>query len=82
MAVKTVWVEDGCILCSACVSECPEVFVIAGDSCYVRRDVREDGVEDENRAAKSPLKAAVQGSLEAGIKSAASACPVEVIKFQ
>lgn len=82
MAIKTVWVEDGCILCSACVSECPEVFLIAGDSCLVRMGVREDGVEDENRMAKSPLKAAVQASLEAGIKAAVSACPVEVIKFQ
>jgi ferredoxin len=81
MAIKTVWIEEGCILCSACESECPEVFVVTGGSCFVKGSVREDGTEDENREAKSPLKADLQVSLEAGIQAAASACPVEVIKF-
>lgn len=82
MAIKTVWVEEGCILCHACDSECPEVFLIAGDTCRIQGSVREDGVGDENREARSPLKADLRASLEAGIKVAASACPVEVIKYQ
>ncbi|MBP1629528.1 MAG: ferredoxin [Bacteroidetes bacterium] len=26
MEVKKVWIEEGCIACGACESECPEVF--------------------------------------------------------
>jgi ferredoxin len=81
MAIKMVWVEEGCILCSACESECPDVFVVADGSCFVKGSAREDGKDDENREARSPLKAGLQASLEAGIKAAVSACPVEVIKF-
>jgi ferredoxin len=80
MAIKTVWIEDGCIACSACESECPDVFVVDGTS-FIKGTVREDGVEDDNREARSPLRAGLQVSLEAGIQQAASACPVEVIKF-
>lgn len=81
MAVKVVWIEDGCILCGACEVECPDVFVISDRSSLVRGQVREDQVEDENREAKSPLKAELQVSLEAGIHSAASVCPADVIKY-
>jgi ferredoxin len=82
VAIKTVWIEEGCILCNACDAECSEVFVVSDDSCRIRGEVRQDGVEDENRTAKSPLKVELQASLDAGIKAAASACPVEVIKFE
>jgi ferredoxin len=82
VAIKTVWIEEGCILCNACDAECPEVFLVEGDSCLIKGSARADGVDDENREAKSPLKVELQASLEAGIKAAASACPVEVIKFQ
>ncbi len=81
MAITTVWIEAGCILCNACDAECPEVFRVVGDSCLIQGAVRQDGVEDENRTARSPLKVKLQVSLEAGIKAAASACPVEVILF-
>jgi ferredoxin len=81
VAIKTVWIEEGCILCNACESECPEVFLVTEDTCKIKGSVREDGVEDENRTTKSPLKVALQASLEASITSAASACPVEVIKY-
>ena len=82
VAIKMVWIEEGCILCNACDSECPEVFLVADGSCLIKGSVREDGVEDENREARSPLKVGLQTSLEAGIKAAASACPVEVIKYE
>lgn len=81
MAIKTVWIEEGCIACSACETECPDVFVVDGD-CFVKGEVRQDGVQDGNRENRSPLKVELQVSLEEGIKAAASACPVEVIKFE
>ena len=81
MAVKTVWIEDGCILCGACESECPDVFLVT-DSCIIKGAVREDGLEDENQQARSPLKVALRVALEAGVAAAASACPVEVIKCE
>ena len=82
MAIGRVWIEEGCILCHACDAECPEVFVVAGDSCRIKGAVREDGLEDENREAKSPLKAGLREALEPGIQAAAAACPVEVIVYQ
>ncbi len=82
MAIKTVWIEDGCIACSACESECPDVFVVTDGVCLIKGSVRQDGAEDENRDAKSPLKVELQASLEDGIKAAAAACPVEVIKYE
>lgn len=82
MAIKRVWIEEGCITCNACEAECPDVFSVAENSSTIRGDIREDGVQSENRDEKSPLKAALQASLEAGIKTAAAGCPVEVIQFE
>lgn len=28
MAIKKVWIEEGCISCGLCEETCPEVFVI------------------------------------------------------
>jgi ferredoxin len=28
MAIKKVWIEDGCTACGLCESICPEVFVV------------------------------------------------------
>lgn len=82
MSVKTVWIEEGCIMCNACESECPDVFVVTDTSSMIRAFVREDSKENENRDDKSPLKAAFQNALEAEIKRAAAGCPVEVIKYE
>lgn len=82
MAVKSVWVVEGCILCGACEAECPDVFVVNDDSAVIKAAVREDGVEDTNRESKSPLKVEFQTSLEEGIKAGAAACPVEVIQYE
>ncbi len=82
MAIKCVWIEEGCIMCNACDAECPDVFLVTDDTCVIKGDVREDGLENENRDAKSPLKAAFQASMADGIKAAASGCPVEVIQFE
>ncbi len=82
MAIKTVWIEEGCITCNACDAECPDVFVVGDASSMIKASVRQDGQENENRTEKSPLKADFQVSLEAGIEAAAAGCPVEVIQFE
>lgn len=82
MAVTKVWIEEGCIVCNACEAECADVFHVTAETCMIRGEARQDGVEDENRAAKSPLKVEIGSSLEAAIKAAAAGCPVTVIKFE
>lgn len=32
MAIKKVWIEEGCIACGACEGTCPEVFYVTDHS--------------------------------------------------
>ncbi len=48
MAIKSVWIEEGCITCNACDAECPDVFIVTDNSCEIRAEVREDGVQNTN----------------------------------
>ena len=82
MAITKVWIEEGCIVCNACDAECPDVFLVTDTTCVIKADVREDGLETENRDEMSALKGEFQESLEAAIEAAAAGCPVEVIKFE
>lgn len=82
MAITKVWIEEGCIVCNACDAECPDVFLVTDTTCVIKADVREDGLETENRDEMAALKGEFQESLEAGIEAAAAGCPVEVIKFE
>lgn len=81
MAITKVWIEDGCIVCNACETTCPEVFKVTEDTCYIRAEVMENGEEGTNLSAKAPLKADKAAELEGQIEEAAQGCPVEVIKF-
>jgi ferredoxin len=82
MAVTRVWIEEGCIVCNACETTCPEVFNVTEDSCHIRAEVRVDGAQDTNLNAKSGLKDAIGSELADQIEEAAEGCPVEVIKFE
>ncbi len=82
MAIKRVWIEEGCIVCNACETTCPEVFNVTEDSCFIRSDVREDGKQDTNLAARSALSGTFGADLADQIEEAAEGCPVEVIKFE
>jgi ferredoxin len=82
MAITKVWIEEGCIVCNACDAECPDVFLVTDTTCVIKADVREDGLETENRDEMAALKPEFQESLEASIEAAAAGCPVEVIKFE
>jgi len=81
MTITKVWIEEGCIVCNACETACPEVFNVTEDTCQILGDVREDEVSSENRDEKSPLLEGIGDALEDQIEEAAEGCPVEVIKF-
>jgi ferredoxin len=81
MAIKSVWIEDGCIVCNACETTAPEVFLVTEDTCKIRAEVRSDGQSTTNLAEKAPLSGSVGSDLEDQIIEAAEGCPVEVIKF-
>ncbi|MDA3961824.1 MAG: ferredoxin [Planctomycetota bacterium] len=82
MAITKVWIEEGCIVCNACETTCPEVFHVTEDTCMILPDVRQDGKETENREEQSALKADFQEELADQIEEAAEGCPVEVIKYE
>ncbi len=81
MAITKVWIEEGCIVCNACETTCPEVFAVTEDTCLIRAEVRTDGVFDANLASQSPLAGSFGRDLADQIQEAAEGCPVEVIKF-
>lgn len=81
MAITKVWIDDGCIVCNACETTCPEVFHVTEDTCVIRGEVRVDGKKDSNLAEQTPLTGTVGADLADQIIEAAEGCPVEVIKY-
>lgn len=81
-AIKRVWIEEGCIVCNACETACPEVFHVTEDSCHIRSASRVDNLENTNLSERSELKPDLRSSLADQIEEAAEGCPVEVIKFE
>ncbi len=82
MAITKVWIEEGCIVCNACETTCPEVFNVTEDSCTIRAEVRVDGQDTTNLTEQSPLSGNLGEELADQIEEAAEGCPVEVIKFE
>lgn len=80
--ITAVWIEEGCIVCNACETTCPEVFLVTEETCHIRAEVRTDTTEDENRAARAPLTGDIGSDLYDAIEEAAEGCPVEVILFE
>ncbi|MGA2500974.1 MAG: ferredoxin [Tepidisphaeraceae bacterium] len=65
--ITKVWIVEGCIVCDACATECPEVFDVRESSCVVRPEA--DNVQFLLPLAEKILKAA-------------DACPTSVIKHE
>lgn len=51
MAIKKVWIEDGCTACMLCVDTCPEVFDLPDDTAVVKEGVNFDEYEVEIKEA-------------------------------
>lgn len=64
--ITKVWIIEGCIVCDACATECPEVFDVQESTCIVRPEA--DNVQFLLPLAEKILKAA-------------DACPTSVIKY-
>ena len=64
MAIKKVWIEEGCISCNICMDICPEVF---------------DGPDSEDCVIKPDAVKHFESKC-AEIQEAAEDCPVEVIQ--
>lgn len=50
MAIKKVWIEDGCTACGLCEEICPEVFRVE-DECTVIEGVNYSHYEDQIKEA-------------------------------
>lgn len=68
MAVRRIWIEEGCISCNLCEDLCPEVFEVpAGGTCRVKKGYEAQlDVTDQ----------------EEPIREAIDSCPVEVIQVE
>lgn len=68
MAIRRVWIEEGCISCNLCEDLAPEVFEVPlGEVCRVKDDAARVLVGDPG--------------LDAKVTEAAESCPVEVIRL-
>jgi len=47
MAIKKVWIEEGCIVCGVCEATAPEVFEMNDDTAVVKDGVKFDDYEEE-----------------------------------
>jgi len=79
--MTTIWIDEGCIACAACVDVAPEVFALdAGDGCLVAGAARVDGKDSDNHAERSPLKPGIDEIHATAIAEAIAGCPTECIK--
>ncbi len=79
--MTTIWIDDGCIACGACVDVAPEIFAMdAGDGCLVVSAARVDNRDSTNRDERSPLRPEVADYNRIPLEDAISGCPTECIK--
>lgn len=81
--MTTIWIDEGCIACGACVDVAPEIFAMdAGDGCLISGAARVDGKNSPNLAERSPLRPEVAEANAEALQDALVGCPTECIKQQ
>jgi ferredoxin len=53
MAIKKVWIEEGCTACGLCADICPEVFVVEDQATVIEGVIYVDYEEQIKEAADS-----------------------------
>ena len=82
MSIARVWIEPGCIRCSACAYSAPQIFrVPANSDAVVQGCARLDGIDSPNQAERAPLACCAHEHDEV-IREAASGCPVGIIRLE
>ena len=58
MAIKKVWIEEGCTICGLCEDECPDVFEMGDDSAQIKEDADLSANADDivNAAESCPVE--------------------------
>lgn len=80
--MPSIWIDEGCISCGACVDVAPEIFALdAGDGCLVRGEARVDGKDTTNLAERSPLRPEIAEANAVQLQDAVTGCPTECIKM-
>ncbi len=51
MAIKRVWIEEGCIMCGSSERNCPELLQLEDNGARVKEGVALEGLEEKIRAA-------------------------------
>ncbi len=51
MAIKRVWIEEGCIMCGMSEANCPELLQLEHNGACVKEGVALEGLEEKIRAA-------------------------------
>jgi len=51
MAIKKVWIEEGCIVCGVCEASAPDVFELNDETAIVKEGVNFNEYEDEIKEA-------------------------------
>ena len=68
MAIRKIWIEEGCISCNLCEDIASEIFVVAaGETCHTRKGHQKLLTGDPE--------------LDERIIEAVDSCPVEVIQI-
>ena len=59
MAIKKVWIEEGCTLCGLCEDIAPEVFEMGDETSVVKEGVDLNQYEDQIKEAAESCPAGV-----------------------
>ena len=51
MAIKRVWIEEGCTLCGLCVDISPDVFELGDETSIVKKDAELNANEEKIKEA-------------------------------
>lgn len=83
MTIARVWIEPGCIRCSACAYSAPDIFrVPANSDALVQGAARVDGIDSTNRDERSRLAPACARAHGGCIRDAVEGCPVGIIRVE